>query len=411
MSLENFALDLKKFGFTATVNKQTLEIDFDEIQFLIEIEDEWLKAINKVYKAKQYEINHESKYQVSNRQIEFQVFKLTPSYFSRVRHEFTDEDNNSVIVGEMSKEYQLNNFKSEKFVVDNRVLARIKRRDDGRSERMKERRPRFRMRIDDLFINFQTITYTSNASISRDELIKIGREKCKASLFKLALTENQCWELRETIKVKGFQIPQSDFEEIDTSIPKVQYDDDLVIFYKIAKSSLFPSQSFLSFYHVLEYNFLRVADEELYSKTKSIINNPTFNSSYENVNKLLSVLKKHDKNLDETSMLKRVIEKFIDEEELINFISEIEESINDKPYSKPKEAIFGERIPIKLEVGHAIPNVARVIKHIRNSLVHSSDKYTREECFIPFSESESLIIKYNPIINFLAEKVIFAQGK
>jgi hypothetical protein len=411
MSLDKFAKDLKKFGFETKVNKQTLEIDFNEIQFFIEIEDDWLKSINKVYKAKQYELNHESKFQVSNRQIEFQVFKLSPSYFSRVKHEFKDEEDNSVVVSEMTKEYQLNLFKSDEFIVDNRVLARIKRRHEGRSDRFRQRQPRFRMRLDDLLINFQTITYTSSKTIARDELIKIGREKCKASLFKLALTENQCWELRETIKVKGFQIPQSDFEELDTSIPKVQYDDDLVVFYKIAKSSLFPSQSFLSFYHVLEYNFLRVADEELFSKTKSIINNPTFNSSYDNVNKLLSVLKKHDKNLDETSMLRRVIEKFIDEEELINYIKDIETSINDKPYSKPKDPIFGERIPIKLEIGHSIANVARVIKHIRNSLVHSSDKYNREECFIPFSESESIVIKYNPIINFLAEKVIFAQGK
>lgn len=80
-------------------------------------------------------------------------------------------------------------------------------------------------------------------------------------------------------------------------------------------------------------------------------------------------------------------------------------------YSKPKEEVFGERLSIRLEEGHTIGNTAKVIKHIRNSLVHSSDKYTREECVVPFSESETIVTKYIPIVKFLAEKVIFACGK
>ena len=63
-----------------------------------------------------------------------------------------------------------------------------------------------------------------------------------------------------------------------------------------------------------------------------------------------------------------------------------------------------------MEVGHTISNTAKIIKHIRNSLVHSSDKYTREKCLILFSENESIVFNYIPIIQFLAEKVIFANG-
>ena len=58
-----------------------------------------------------------------------------------------------------------------------------------------------------------------------------------------------------------------------------------------------------------------------------------------------------------------------------------------------------------------IGNTAKVIKHIRNSLVHSSDKFTREECVVPFSESESIVTRYIPIVKFLAEKVIYANGQ
>ena len=95
---------------------------------------------------------------------------------------------------------------------------------------------------------------------------------------------------------------------------------------------------------------------------------------------------------------------------MILYIADLEEKTKDKIFSKPKDEIFGERISIKLETGHAIANTARVIKHIRNSLVHSSDKYTREECVTPFSESESIVIKYIPVIKYLAEKIIYANA-
>jgi hypothetical protein len=64
-----------------------------------------------------------------------------------------------------------------------------------------------------------------------------------------------------------------------------------------------------------------------------------------------------------------------------------------------------------LEKGHALNNTARVIKRIRNALVHSSDKFNREECFLPLSEAEAVVMEYIPIVKLLAEKVIFATAK
>lgn len=292
-----------------------------------------------------------------------------------------------------------------------RVIRIARRRNELRNERLKKRKPRYRYNVRDLFVNSNTITFTPHKKFKRPELIKIGKEKVKACLFKLAVNENECWELKDTIKGKGFYIPSSENCDHDMSIPKSKYKDELVGFYKMAKSSLFASQAFLSYYHVLEYNFLQVADEELYNKSKAIINSPSFNSNYNQVNKLLSILKKHERNLDETNMLRRVINKYVDEEELIEFIKELEYEKKEKIYSKPKNDIFGEQKFIKLEKGHVIANVSGVIKHIRNFLVHSSDKYTREECVIPFSESETIITRYIPITRFLAEKIIYGDAK
>lgn len=410
MSINKFAEDFKRFGFITEVDENKINLDYEDLQFYIEIDEDWEKAIKKVYRAKQYEIDNESKLQVSNSSVEFQIFKLTPSYVYKPLYEFNSDSSDVVVLSDMSLEYQINLFRSDEFNVE-RAINRVKRRLEDRSERAIKRMPRLRFRTEIFFLNFKTITFKTKRKLTREKLIQEGRSKSKSCLFSLAVNENECWELRETIKGKGFYTPLSDETDEDLKIPKAVFEDDLVGFYKIAKSSLFPSQAFLSYYHVLEYNFLRVSDEELFNRTKSIINSLNFNSSYDNVNKLLAVLKKHERNLDETSMLKRVITKFIDEEELISFIRELENKLTDKVYSKPKDEVFGERIPLKLEEGHTIGNTAKVIKHIRNSLVHSSDKYTREECVVPFSESESIVTRYIPIVKYLAENVIYANGK
>ena len=410
MSIKKFTEDFKRFGFTTKIDGKKIELDYEDLQFYIEIDEAWEKAINKVYRAKQYTIDNESKFQVSNSSIEFQIFKLTPSFIYKPLFEFNSDKSDKVVLSEMSLEYQVNLFRSDEFDTE-RGISRVRRRIEGRPEGAIKRNPRIRFRTELFFVNFKTITFQTKRKLTRENLIREGREKCKSCLFALAVNENDCWELRETVKGKGFYIPLSEETDDDLKIPPAIFEDDLVGFYKIAKSSLFPSQAFLSYYHVLEYNFLRVSDEELFNRTKSIINSPNFNSNYDNVNKLLAVLKKHERNLDETSMLKRVITKFIDEEELMNFIRELETKLTDKVYSKPKDEVFGERIPLKLEEGHTIGNTAKVIKHIRNSLVHSSDKYTREECVVPFSESESIVTRYIPIVKFLAEKVIYANGK
>ena len=410
MSLKKFAEDFKKYGFSTEIENNKINLNYEDIHLYLEFDNEWIKAINKTYRSKQYNIDTESKYQISNSKIEFQIFKLTPSYSFKPLYIFNSDLSDKVVLGEMSKEYQINLFRLNEFDIE-RAINRIKRRYGDRSETAAELRPRIRYRTESFFLNFKTISFSTKRKLNKEKLINQGREKCKSCLFHLAVTENECWELKETVKGKGFYIPISEETDDTLKIPSAVYEDDLIGFYKIAKSSLFPSQAFLSYYHVLEYNFLRVSDEELFNRTKSIINAPTFNSNYNNVNKILSVLKKHERNLDETSMLKRVISKYLDEEELINFIIELENKLSEKTYSKPKEDIFGERIPLKLEEGHTFGNTAKIIKHIRNSLVHSSDKYTREDCVVPFSKSESIVTKYIPIVKYLAEKVIYACGK
>src|SRR5690606_33372184 len=126
--------------------------------------------------------------------------------------EFTDSNSDKVVLSNMSKEYHINLFIQSEINMD-RVKKRLSASFEGRSERMRSRR--FNFRIDDLFMNYITVTYIPKNKLDKSEIVKIGREKCKASLFKLAVTENECWELKEIIKAKGFTIPFSDENQND----------------------------------------------------------------------------------------------------------------------------------------------------------------------------------------------------
>ena len=121
-------------------------------------------------------------------------------------------------------------------------------------------------------------------------------------------------------------------------------------------------------------------------------------------------MQKHDNSADETEMLKSVLTKHISEKDLIEFLISLEKENGEKTYSDPKKKIFGERATIRLEEGHALSNTSKVIKHVRNSLVHSSDKYAREDTYLPFSKSEDIVNQYVPVVKYLAERVIYATA-
>jgi hypothetical protein len=266
------------------------------------------------------------------------------------------------------------------------------------------------MTLEELLPTPFTVRFIPAHRLTRERTLEIGKIKAKGCLFKLAYLKGECWELWENLKSRDSYVPMVEDRNEDFSIPTARFNDDMVSYYKIARSSQFPSHAFLGFYHILEYNFLRVSDEILHAKVKVQLNSPEFNTSYEKVSKLVSVIKRHDTAFDEAEMLKAVLLKYVPEDDLIQFVINLERDADDKIYSKPRRDIFGERLAIRLEQGHALSNTAKVLKHIRNALVHASDRYNREECILPFSEGESIVYTYIPIVQFLSERVLFATA-
>lgn len=413
MSISNIAKRLNDLGLLTEIDEGKINLKIDELIVNIEINGEWPKAIESYYKARQYDFDSEKRILSSNKSAEFLVIRLDPGFYYQVEHKFTDTKGNSVSLGPASRQYLLAYFESERYAkVFEKIKERITRKVDRNISRTRRHSGGINFRFEDLLFRFHTITYTVQRKPKGKNIQDISIHPIKACLFALAYKKEECWELSYEIKSKGINYTRIDEKEYgDLDIPRATYDDAAVTFYKVAKSSQFPSQAFIAYYHILEFHFLRVADEALFNAVCAQINNPDFRSTYEHVTRLLAAIKRNDNTSSEKEMLLAVLRKYVAEEEFIEFIASSEASAGENLFTKFKQPIFGERFSFSIDKGHALNSASAIIKHIRNALVHSSDKYAREDCFLPLSESEDLVVRYIPIVKFFAERVIFATAK
>lgn len=390
------------------VDGATIRVEHAGHSFVVEPDEAWTKSINAFFKAKQYAFDDSRHLLTAYKSIETQLVRLSPVFAIRSEYEYMDAHGGELRIAAASPEFCLAYITSKSplkplDLIKSRLESRAKsrtRRDDGSIRLYK---------FNDLVATPYTAKYCVSRKTDSSKLLSRAEIATKSALFKLAYATGDCLELRESIKPSNHL--RSRQEQLDNKVPNVIYNDDLIKYYKVAKSSIFPNQQFLSYYHVLEYFFLRVSDENLHTSIKAIVNSPTFNSNYENLTRLVGALKKHDSSSDETEMLKSVLAKYVDEDELIDFIQELEHAAGEKVYSDTKKRVFAQTATISLQKGHALHAAARVTKQIRNALVHSSDKYNREDCFLPLSESEHVVRLYVPLVRFLAERVIYATSK
>lgn len=412
MSLEAFKDRLEKLGCVVTELEDALNVDVGENKISINLTDEWKQAIDKFYKARQYRFDVDRRVLLANRSAEFQLTRLDPGYFFRNEHKFEDQKGNIVNISPATKEFLLSYYESDRYEATfHRIRDRIHRRCKIRQNRSSSD-IRVRFRIDDIMLVFHTAQYVAKRKPRKEDIDAVAVGRVRACLFSLAQSKGECWEISHDIKSRGLVLPQplDDDSEV-MSIPSACYEPSVVSYYKVAKSSQFPSQVFLSYYHILEYHFLRVADETLFSSVRSKLNDPTFKVNYDSVSKLVATIKKNDSTADEKKMLRDVLDKYVPEEDFIEFVNALEKERSEKLYSGSKQRVFGEQLSIKLEKGHALSNTSALLKHIRNALVHSSDRYSRDDCFLPFTESEEIVVKYLPLVQYMAERVIFATAE
>jgi len=259
-----------------------------------------------------------------------------------------------------------------------------------------------------------TIKVHNIKATSPERAIAQTSQLIDSCLFELSYLKNlslllpEKWHLRQP-RIRPFHFGD-DVKGNELQLPRVRFNSELIKFYQRGKSTDDPVIQYLSFYHVLEYYFVSVSDEQLYNRLSQRINDPKFITSPSQLNRIIQDTLTHKRETDETEMLKLVLQKYVDKTELIEFIKAYEEYLGDQIYTK-RRVIFGDSLEIKLNPDHVIANLSTRIKVIRNALVHSSDRYERKQRYIPSSSSEKVIKNEIPLIRHLAEKVVIGSAE
>lgn len=307
-----------------------------------------------------------------------------------------------VEVGDASSDFK-NYFRFHEYSVM-RTIDRIRlRRTDRESST-----------LSDFLYTPLTIKVLGLAEASADISAKTAIDLIEGCLFNLSYLRGISLVLEEELPPKrqtigeNFQFEENDFGK-QLPLPKAKINRDVARFYQRGMAVEDPVNQFLSLYQALEYFFLSVSDEELYRKLTTLVNDPLFSTKPKHLDKVIQATICHKRESDETEMLRLVLSKHVDESELIAFIVAYENHLGDRWFTK-KRRIFGEENEVKTTSGHVIGNVAKRVKLIRNALVHSSDRYNRQENFVPTRAAEAEIRKEVPLVKYLAEKVIIASA-
>lgn len=390
---------LSSLGVPCTVVGDEVHVARDPRPVKIKFDDEWRKAFQQYKRARSLSFEVDTRTLQHNNSVEVMVTRLAPApVLAPDQYTLADRAGNAVTVSSASHAFGFAFFDSPEY--ENFFNLRVKKR-------LLETEI-FIRRLPQLVWMPTTAVYTHKGRKTPADLKERALFAIRASLFKIAVEQHDCLSLWKPRKRRLRHLYLTETKE-DHSIPRASYDENVISYYKVAKASPFPSQSFLAYYHVLEYYFLRVSELLLHDRLTALLNDPGFHANREALDKVISAVRGQDSRSDETEMLRNVLERFVHETDLIDFIQKFEDLVGEKVYSK-RRPVFGEQLQVSPLKDHALANSAKLLKHIRNAIVHSSDRYKREDCHIPLSDSEELIEDFIPLVRFFAERVIFGTA-
>jgi hypothetical protein len=117
----------------------------------------------------------------------------------------------------------------------------------------------------------------------------------------------------------------------------------------------------------------------------------------------------HLDQVDEVQMVRNVLDRYLDDDELIAFIEAYETYLGEELYTR-RRRLFGEDIQVRLVPGAVTEGVARTIMAIRQTLIFSSDRFSRTARGISFEQVTEAIRSEIPLMKFLAERVIIGSA-
>jgi len=290
MSLDKIAERFTQVGIATTIDSNKIIIEHEGSKTTIEIGAEWMNEIRIYFRARQYTFHSDSRTLQANRSVEFGLRGLSRYYYGRSEYVFKSSRSDEVKIHQASKRWKLGFIMSEEF--ERYADASLKRRLARKSPKIRS--------LDRLLYSPLTALFKSRKQLNGDDFLEYARGRVESCLLKLAIDRDECYDFSKMPRREARASYDNDVEGTIT-MPSSNYNRSLGKFYKVAKSSQFPSQAFLSFYHILEYQFYRISDHNLYTKVRTHVNSTQFAGSDEDIRHILSVVYKHKRNQDETA--------------------------------------------------------------------------------------------------------------
>ena len=202
--------------------------------------------------------------------------------------------------------------------------------------------------------------------------------------------------------------------------PQLLYNEELLEQYYMALTSDDPFVEFIAYYHIMEYFFERVYNEDICTKVKQQIQHPGFSVKRDkDIVKVVDMIKRMTKQSNENfqgseiEALALTINKFVDISELIANLTDFDPSIVD--YYKTTEVSFsnGDAVDLKDKTNQKLcKKIANRIYKTRNALVHSkSNDYIAKErgIYKPFKNNKELS-KEIPLMRYISEAIIIKSA-
>jgi hypothetical protein len=198
--------------------------------------------------------------------------------------------------------------------------------------------------------------------------------------------------------------------------PQLLYQEQLVEQYYMALTSEDPFVKFIGFYHIVEYFYEEVYNEDILKSVQHIIQHPGFSAKRtKDIAKIVNLIKKKNRlnkeefQGSELEALELTLKKFVNLSELVQDLAEFNDSILE--YYKTTEVSFskGDAIDLKDVSNEKLyKKLAARIYKTRNSLVHSKSNESRlneRGVYNPFTNSQELM-KEIPLMRYISEVII-----
>lgn len=251
---------------------------------------------------------------------------------------------------------------------------------------------------------------------SREKLQKFA----KSYLFNIAYNFDSVFkavtDIEELFPQRNILTRRRHHKISDLMPPQLLYQEQLVEQYYMALTSEDPFVKFIGFYHIMEYFYEEVYNEDILKSVQHIIQHPGFSAKRtKDIAKIVDLIKKKNRlnkqefQGSELEALELTLKKFVNLSELVNDLTEFNDSIVE--YYRLTEISFskGDAIDLRDVSNEKLyKKLAARIYKTRNSLVHSKSNESRlseRGVYNPFTNNKELA-KEIPLMRYISEAII-----